>query len=73
MDSYCIYAILKIFSKYINTQPSKYSEKCYFTYLARGEMHLRSANFRDTPLFNPKYFEDLDGSDIKVMVEGGSI
>ncbi|OXA57469.1 glucose dehydrogenase [FAD, quinone] isoform X2 [Folsomia candida] len=37
---------------------------------ARGEMHLRSANFRDTPLFNPKYFEDLDGSDIKVMVEG---
>jgi len=37
---------------------------------ARGEMLLRSADYRDTPLFNPRYFEDPDGTDIRVMVEG---
>ena len=36
----------------------------------RGVMLLRSADYRDDPILDPRYFEDLSGDDIKVMVEG---
>ncbi|ODM94361.1 Glucose dehydrogenase [FAD, quinone] [Orchesella cincta] len=37
---------------------------------ARGEMLLRSSDYKDNPIFDARYFEDPEGSDIKVMVEG---
>ncbi len=38
----------------------------------RGEMFLRSADYRDDPILDPRYFEDMNDDDIKVMVEGRS-
>jgi len=36
----------------------------------RGVLLLKSRNYRDDPIMDPKYFEDLDKSDVRVMVEG---
>ena len=36
----------------------------------RGEILLRSSNYRDDMIFNPRYFEDPTTGDIQVMVEG---
>lgn len=36
----------------------------------RGVLLLKSSDYRDDPILDPRYFEDSDGDDIKVMVEG---
>jgi hypothetical protein len=37
---------------------------------ATGEILLKSADFKDPPLLNPKYLEDKENTDIDVIAEG---
>ncbi len=37
---------------------------------SRGTVRLRSMDFRDKPMVDPRYFTDPEGYDMKIMVEG---